>query len=96
MSGVIRWESPRPTGHTGRPRLRDARFQAAADELRALPGKWGVIVECPKGENTTLATHIRTGALAPFAPSGDFDACSRIVDGHLVVYARYLGDGDGS
>lgn len=93
MSGVIRWEEPRPTGHTGRPQLRNARFQAAAEELRARPGEWGVIAECSKKENSALPTHIRTGALAPFAPSGDFDACSRIVDGQRVIYARYLGDG---
>jgi hypothetical protein len=90
--GVIRWEDPPPAkrraGSSGR-----SRYAAAADELRADPGRWGVIAEIDAAQ-TAMATAVRRGHLLCFTPAGDFDAVARQSGGRTTIYARYLGDNE--
>ncbi len=91
---IIRWEAPQPTNRgtgTGR---RATRFADAADQLRAHRGEWAVLLESTHPGKGALAGHIRMGALQAFAPAGDFEAVTRRINGHTVVYARYLGGDD--
>jgi hypothetical protein len=62
-----------------------------AEALRARPGEWAKVFTCD-GTNPagTAAWQIRTGRLAPYRPSGAFEAMSRNGD----VYARFVGGGD--
>lgn len=96
--GVLRWEDPPATRKSNGASGYSSRYEPVADELRERPGEWGVVHEGPvpasgKGSANALSTHIRMGALRPFAPAGDFDAVARVKDGVRTVYARYLGDG---
>lgn len=94
MPRVLRWEDPPPPSHAGRPRGRNGPMEAVAAELRRRPGEWAVLYDGRKSAASGMSSYIRTGALAPFTPSGDFDACARILGDRRIVYARYVGDGD--
>lgn len=85
---VVRWEDPPPARNNYPRGVGHSRWAGVADELRARPGVWALLGEHAAG----LSTHIRLGQMLCFAPSGDFDAVSRVVDGRVLVYARYLGD----
>lgn len=90
---LIRREEPPPPAQPARPyTTRRSKLTPLADELRARPGEWWVVYEGPVGKATGMATHIRLGQMACFAPSGDFDATTRLSNGVTVVYARYVGD----
>lgn len=89
---IIRWEDPKPSNGRRDSSAPWSRYGAIADELRARPGRWAVIAEFPGRSRTSLATHVRVGAIACFTPAGDFDAVSRQVFGLSTIYARYVGD----
>jgi hypothetical protein len=91
---VIRWEDPKPSLQRRERSAPWSRYRAVAAELRTQPGRWAVIDEFPGRNRTTLATHIRRGAIDCFTPAGDFDAVARQVFGHTAIYARYVGDED--
>lgn len=90
---VIRWEEPTPRKRPGPAGQGWSRYAGLAEELRANPGRWALVAERTDG-NHGLATHIRSGQMQCFTPTGDFDAASRCVDGITRVYARYVGDGE--
>lgn len=89
---VIRWEDPKPSTLKPRTRKPSSRYAGLAEQLRANPGRWAVVLEGRTGSGTALATHIRMGHMMCFTPAGDFDATIRQSFGHAVVYARYVGD----
>jgi hypothetical protein len=91
---IVRWESPPPAKGKGSTEPSSA-FADIADELRANPGRWAVVKEQP-GRYSGLATHIRMGQMICFTPSGDFEATTRRLGERTVVYARYVGDGEGT
>jgi len=97
-AAVIRWEAP-PASATAeranRRSTRRSRYEPIADALRTHPGEWAVVFEGGAGAGGAMVTHVRFGQMQCFCPTGDFDATSRSVGGRTVVYARYLGDGDG-
>jgi hypothetical protein len=68
-----------------------------ADELRANPGKWGVVRTWPKDTDSASAggtvNSIRKGKFSAFRPAGAFDAVARRhTDGTLKVHAVFLGE----
>lgn len=69
-------------------------FAEAAEELRDMPGVWGVIYESPSNRATGMASHIVNGVYPCFRPPGSFQAVSRMRDGVRTLYARYVGGGD--
>jgi hypothetical protein len=91
---VIRWENPPPAGRGDqRGRRPTDQYDRIVAALQARPGRWAVITESVK-DRPGLANHIRSGAIAAFAPRGDFDAVQRRVNGVYRVYACYYGDGE--
>lgn len=91
MNAILRWEDP-PPEQTGRHKHRRFDHPSIAAELRAQPGRWGLIFVGSRASR--LATSITNGVLAAYRPAGDFEAVSRIrPDGRDAVYVRYLGDG---
>ncbi|WP_320067843.1 hypothetical protein [Micromonospora sp. RTGN7] len=88
---MIRWEAPPPPLKRGPSPGVGAAMRRAAIELRARPGRWAVVVE---GAGTrTLVTRIRQASDQVWGPPGSYEAVCRLVDGCLVVYARYVGSG---
>lgn len=89
---VIRWEDPpesRKGKAGGRGFVRNPRWQAVADELRAHPGRWAVVAE---GENAGISGHIRRGKYAAMQPAGSFEAQCVGAGGEFpIIYARYVG-----
>lgn len=93
---VVRWEAPPPPKHPGRARRPSSQHEQIAATLRERRGEWAVIYDGPANFGSGLSTQIQMGALPAYASAGDFEACSRLPSrGRRVVYARYLGDGDG-
>jgi hypothetical protein len=91
---IVRWEEPPPPKTRTRPTSEGhSRYAPIAEQLRANPGRWAVVLEGRRGAGTALATHIRMGHMKCFTPAGDFEATMRAVNGRGLVYARYLGDG---
>lgn len=96
MTAVIRWEDPPPTnarwtGGSSGPR---SKYAPLAEQLRAHPGRWALVREVDRQSDAAgFASLIRFGRTICFEPRGDFDACTRAVDGRFRVYARYLGNG---
>lgn len=90
---IIRWEEPARAlgGGGGRPH---SQYQDIARQLAARPGDWAVVQERHSRIGSGLASHIRKGHIDCFTPPGDFDACTRQVNGVATVYARYVGGGD--
>lgn len=88
---IIRWEEPPPARGTGH-HATFSRYEGIAKDLTKRPGEWAVVQE-KQGSGSGLATHIRMGQMTCFTPAGDFDACTRQIDGVATVYARYVGDG---
>jgi hypothetical protein len=91
MPQVIRWEEPPPAKRYATTGVGHSSYAPLADELRGRPDQWALVMDKP-GRDTGLANHIRMGQMLCFSPAGDFDACSRQIDGRTLVYARYLGD----
>lgn len=91
---IIRWEDPpdsRKGKAGGRGFVRNPRWQAVADQLRANPGRWAVVAE---GENAGISGHIRRGKYAAMQPAGSFEAqCVGGGGSFPTVYARYVGAG---
>ncbi len=85
--GVIRWETPPPAGgdQTG---TRQRPWALVAAQLRDRPGQWALIDD--HGGNVTLATRIGNGT-SWWKPAGAFEATTRMINGRLHVYARYIG-----
>lgn len=90
---VERWENPpdlierrtrRGIGHS--------RYTRVAAELVANTGRWAVIFEGTGPQASNVVHAVRMGRVLCFSPSGDFDACTRMVGDRAVVYARYVGD----
>ena len=91
---ILRWEAPPPPkARTRSVSLGHSRYAPIADQLRANPGRWAVVLEGRPGVGTALATHIRMGHMKCFTPAGDFDATMRSIGGRGFVYARFVGDG---
>ena len=90
QASVIRWEAPPPARGTGH-HVTFSRYRAVAEQLRARRGEWAVVQE-KQGPGNGLATHIRMGQMACFTPAGDFDACTRQINGVATTYACYVGD----
>lgn len=90
---IIRWEDP-PRARGKGEHAAFSRYAGVANEMRSRPGEWAVIQERPGPTGSGLATHIRMGQMYCFTPAGDFDACTRQVNGIATVYARYVGDGE--
>jgi hypothetical protein len=86
---VIRWEDP-PEDARGA-NVTD-RWQAIAEELRAHPGQWAVVLESTAGPCGGWVNRIRVGKSA-FKPAGAFEAVGRSEGKKARVYARYVGDG---
>lgn len=87
---VLRWEGPEDERRS----WGDV-WKQVADELRAAPDQWGVVLEGNSTQCATLVQKIKKGE-GPFAPAGAFEACSRTRggrgEGRQVVYARYKED----
>ncbi len=69
-----------------------AYFEEAA-ELKAHKGQWAVLktFDKPSGAGS-LASAVKNGKYAAFAPAGSFEAVSRTTDdGKGCVYVRYVG-----
>ncbi len=69
-----------------------AYFEEAA-ELKAHKGMWAVLktFDKPSGAGS-LASAVKNGKYAAFAPAGSFEAVSRTTDdGKGCVYVRYVG-----
>lgn len=93
---VIRWEKPPPALRVGGRGKPGSRYDGLAEELRANPGREAVIHETPnRNVANSVAGLIREARVRCFEPRGDFDACTRRVDGMVRVYAWYLGDPEG-
>jgi hypothetical protein len=96
MSGVLRWEEPPPTKAGQHLRKQGTRFgdewREIAEELRANPGRWGVIAE---GERPleALVSHIRHARFPVWGPAGSFDATCRKRFDEYTLYACYVGAG---
>lgn len=92
---VIRWEKPPPAKRVGGRGEVGSRYDHLADQLRANPGREALIRETPsRNTGNSVAGLIREARVRCFEPRGDFDACTRRVDGMVRVYAWYLGDGE--
>lgn len=93
---LLRREDPPPSRQAHR-RSRRSKLDRVAAELRKHPGEWWVIYDGPySGAAGAMATRIARGQVGCFTPTGDFDATSRSRDGVVIVYARYVGDPEGS
>lgn len=84
---VIRWEDPPPDGRGGGP---SDQWQAVADQLRANPNQWAVILEASSGTCGGWVYRIRQGKSA-FRPVGDYEAVTRKDGNRNILYARYVG-----
>ena len=89
---VLRWQDPTPRkpqgGHHGRP----SKFAEAAEELRQMPGMWGVVLETTGNTGTGMAANINSGVYPCCRPPGSFEAVARLDAGVRTVFARYVGD----
>jgi hypothetical protein len=91
---VIRFEDP-PTREEHPPTptfpTTSTRYGVIADELRARPGEWAlIVVYAMPWIARNVVGFIRRGAFNAF-PAGQFEAVARTVDGKHRVYARYVG-----
>lgn len=83
-SPVLEWkEPPPPHGSTGA-----SRWPAVADELRAHPGEWALIVR--DGWTSRMSQFQRSGS---FGPGFEFTTRSGgYAPGHSDIYARFVGE----
>lgn len=84
VGGIVRWEDPPPVGRSSSQRP----WAVVAMQLRQHPGRWALIDEATT--NPSLTVRIAAGS-AWWKPRGAFRACLRVVDGHLNIYACYVG-----
>jgi hypothetical protein len=63
--------------------------QAIADELRARPGEWALVLHADTNAHAwQKASNIKRGIIAAFRPFGAFEATTR---NGVDVWARYVG-----
>lgn len=83
----MKWENP----PLSRKHHRGGKVWAdEAAELRAHPGTWGILAECPLAKAQyarQLAYAVKTGGYVAFRPEGAFDAVSRAEENVVKVYA---------
>ena len=89
----MKWEDP-PSGPLGPGRK--ISWKSEADELRANPGCWGVLLDLKYSEKnrrkvSNLQQSVARGINKAFAPGGSFEAVSHNTDGHSKLYVRYVG-----
>ena len=89
---VLRWQDPPKAQHLPGPGRRGSVFDDVAAELRAMPGMWGVILECTANRASGMAANINAGLYPCFRPAGTFEAVGRMNNGLRTVFARYVGD----
>lgn len=82
---LIEWCDPPPASTGGTSEQHP--WAAVAYLLRARPGKWACI---EKGSAFWLAPRIKRGVGA-WRPEGAFEAVTRMVDGRIYTWARYVG-----
>jgi len=85
--GVIRWEDPPPPMTGGVPATQMRPWALVAAQLRSRPGEWALI---DRDGNIALGPRIVKGT-SWWAPKGSFTAVTRIVDGEVRIYAKYVG-----
>lgn len=81
------WCKPPPPGANKRGTRRA--WAAIAYQLREHPGEWALVADIDG--NLTLAHRIQHGH-AWWAPAGAFETATRMIDGRLHLWARYIGD----
>lgn len=100
----MKWEDP-PAKKLTRYTSKKNAYEDEAEELRARPGAWAVLVEFPlpadrKGKDhnqgRAVAHNIRSGKYVKFRPAGSFEAISNIAINDagkevVRVHARYTG-----
>lgn len=95
MAGtILRWEAPPEDGRSAggtRPRSPRRDYAAIARALRARPGVWALVMECPARSGAVIARRMRHGLATGFRPIGAFEAEAREFHGGTRVYARYVG-----
>lgn len=79
------FQDPPDDRRNGGPQVRHL---GVAEELRANPGKWALVFT---NVAQPTVTSIRTGRLKAFSPPGAFEATSRLVDGVVHIWVRYVG-----
>lgn len=87
---VLRWQTPPAPKKRGGFR-RSNLFVEAADELRDMPGMWGVVYEGTGNRASGMAASINSGIYPCCRPPGSFEAVARLDCGVRTVYARYVG-----
>lgn len=65
------------------------RWREVADYLRAHPGEWHRVAK--NDVRRSVGANIRRGQLRAFRPVGAFEAATRLEDGKVRVFARYVG-----
>jgi len=79
---MVEWKDPEPTT--------SELLANAARELRANPGRWGII----KHSNSTLTYALRKGRYVAFRPATDWEFAERHAqNGGIDTYARFVGGG---
>jgi len=66
-------------------------WEAVTIELKERPGEWAVV---KTNTSAATATQIKQGHLRAFRPIGEWEACTRNVDGSgraEKIYARWIG-----
>jgi len=67
-----------------------------ADALRGRPGEWAVIKVYESKQHSSArgySARVVGGKTKAYEPAGHFEAATRLIDGEIRVYARYVGTG---
>ncbi len=83
---VVWCDPPPPGSHTRGTRRA---WAAIAYQLREQPNRWALI--CDQDGNLTLGHRITHGH-AWWAPAGAYQTTTRMIEGRLHIWARYVGD----
>jgi hypothetical protein len=87
---VLRWQTPPEAKKRGGGSRRNL-FAEAAEELRGMPGQWGVVFEGTNNRASGMASNINSGVYPCCRPPGSFEAVARMDAGVRTVFARYVG-----
>ena len=91
---VVVWQDP-PARRWGMRRGDYVDHHLVAETLKSNPDAWAKVGKYRTvNSSASVASHIRGGLLAAYAPAGTFEAVARTVDGEYWVYARYIGEGN--
>lgn len=82
--GIIRWEEPPDPAD---PQQSRRPWAVVAMQLRQRPGVSALIDD---QSNFAIATRMNEGR-SWWAPKGTFQATTRVIDGRIHTYARYVG-----